>query len=249
MVVNRPKISIVIPIYNVEAYIGSCLQSVAEQTYKGEIECWLIDDCGADKSMDIVREFVGSYDGEIDFHILKHPQNRGLSAARNTGIDHATGSYIYFLDSDDEITPHCIEKLVAPLKDEAYDIVIGDYQTLGKGSNPPVLRLRGGTTLCADDVMSSYVKGQWYVMAWNKLCSLDFLRKHHIYFKEDLLHEDELWSFQLACHARSLHAVSYPCYCYKLREGSIMVNSQAKERRIKVMTQIIAYITYHCPLT
>ena len=106
------KITIVIPVYNVAPYIKDCLASVMKQTYKGEIECLLIDDCGTDNSMGVVSQVLKDYSGKIDFRIYRHKYNRGLSAARNTGIEHATGEYIYFLDSDDEITSDCMEKLV-----------------------------------------------------------------------------------------------------------------------------------------
>ncbi len=90
------KITIVIPIYNVAPYISDCLHSVMNQTYQGEIECLLIDDCGLDNSMEVAENVLSNYHGKIKFRIYHHEYNRGLSAARNTGIEHATGEYIYF---------------------------------------------------------------------------------------------------------------------------------------------------------
>ena len=102
------KISVIIPVYNVAPYIAACLQSVMRQTAQAALECILVDDCGPDNSMEVVNETLKSYNGPVDFKIVRHTQNRGLSAARNTGMAAATGDYIYFLDSDDEITlrPH-----------------------------------------------------------------------------------------------------------------------------------------------
>ena len=94
------KVSIIIPIYNVAPYIKRCLQSVADQTYK-DIECILIDDCGSDNSINLAKEFIYDYKGNILFTILHHEENKGLSAARNTGLRYAKGEYVYFLDSDD----------------------------------------------------------------------------------------------------------------------------------------------------
>lgn len=241
---NHPKISIVIPIYNVEPYIADCLRSVASQTYQGVIECLLIDDCGTDKSIEIAETFVASYKGNVIFRILKHAHNRGLSAARNTGTEQATGDYVYFLDSDDEIDEHCLEWLTQPLlSGEACDILVGGYRVTGTGSAAPALHLSDGTTLEGDAIMRAYVKGEWYVMAWNKLCSLSFLRKYRLTFKEGLIHEDELWTFQVACRAARLRVVNRPCYVYKLREGSIMVNDKAKGRRVLTMMGIIEDMT------
>ena len=116
------KVSIIIPVYNVAPYIGDCLQSVMRQTYAGSMECLLVDDCGEDDSMAIVERMIAEYNanlnanlnegGGIQFRILHHERNRGLSAARNTGTFAAVGEYLYYLDSDDEITDDCIEKLM-----------------------------------------------------------------------------------------------------------------------------------------
>ena len=115
-----PIISIIIPVYNVEQYIEECLQSVEKQTYQGEIECVLVDDCATDASIHIAQEFINKCNGRVTYRILHHDRNRGLSAARNTGLDNAKGDYIYFLDSDDYIDANAIEVL--------YDaITSGDY--------------------------------------------------------------------------------------------------------------------------
>ena len=105
-----PKVSLIIPVYNVSEYIERCMHSVMAQTYT-DIECIIIDDCGTDDSMAKCEQMIREYEGPIKFLILHHEHNRGLSAARNTGIHQTIGKWFYFLDSDDEITPHCIEKL------------------------------------------------------------------------------------------------------------------------------------------
>ena len=124
----KQLITIVIPVYNVESYISDCLQSVMRQTYKGPLECILVDDCGTDKSIEIAQNMIAEYNGPIEFKVLHHEHNRGVSAARNTGIDAAKGDYVCFLDSDDWISDDCIEKLAQPLQNEVFDIVIGDYE-------------------------------------------------------------------------------------------------------------------------
>lgn len=94
------KVSIIIPVYNVSKYIKRCLKSVLGQTWK-DLEIILVDDCTPDDSMDIVRGILETSSRSDIVTILKHEKNRGLSAARNTGIRQATGNYLYFLDSDD----------------------------------------------------------------------------------------------------------------------------------------------------
>ena len=98
------------------------------------------------------------------------------------------------------------------------------------------------------DIFISYVKGEWYMMAWNKLCNLAFLRQNSLYFKEGLIHEDDLWSFQYACFARTLKSVDCSTYFYCVREGSIM-NSLDKlddERwKIKLIAYMADFINHH----
>lgn len=100
---NNYRVSIIIPIYNVEPYILECLQSVDKQTIGDDIECILVDDCGTDNSVLVAEDFIKSYNGRVHFTLIHHQKNGGLSAARNTGIHAAHGEYLYFLDSDDTI--------------------------------------------------------------------------------------------------------------------------------------------------
>ena len=121
-------ISIIIPIYNVELYVRQCLESVmAQDIVEVDIECILVDDCGQDKSMEIVRQMVENYEGPIRFHILHHEHNCGLSAARNTGLDAATGDYILFVDSDDYLLPGALSRLLVGLHTyPQVDMVVGN---------------------------------------------------------------------------------------------------------------------------
>ena len=230
------KISIVIPVYNVEPYIEDCLKSVAAQTYNGDIECIIVNDCTPDNSCSIIEGFIGDYSGNIQFKLLHHEKNRGLSAVRNTGIDAATGEYIYFLDSDDEITPDCIGHLVEPLKKKKYDFVIGNYKTVGSDTEFPPLLLYEGEITTNEEIRSAYFAGKWYMMAWNKLCNLNFIKQNKLYFKEGLINEDNLWSFQLACTAQSMYAIKKETYKYKVRETSIMGNINSKKTALAFAT-------------
>ena len=188
------KISIVIP----APYIKDCLHSVMVQSWQDNLECILVDDCGTDNSMQLVEERLQTYKGKIDFRIIRHQHNRGLSAARNTGIDAARGDYVFFLDSDDEITPDCIERLVKPLYEKDYDFVVGAYRLVGSQIKMDSLRLKEGTVLTGDEVLKSFREKTWYLMSVNKLYKVSFLNRHHLRFLEGIIHEDELWSFQIA---------------------------------------------------
>ena len=225
----NPSVSIIVPVYNVGPYVEDCIRSVMRQTYDGKMECIIVDDCGTDDSMAIVERLVSEYNGPIEFKILHHTHNRGLSAARNTGIDAAKGDYLFFLDSDDELTDDCMEKLAEPLRIEFYDVVVGNircYKLLPSGQrqvifSPQELRkIDKDTLLCQPDILHTHRK-IWGQAAWNKLYRLDFIRDNCLFFKEGLIQEDNLWGFQIACLANKLYCVNKVSYIYLKREGSI----------------------------
>lgn len=214
-------ISIIIPVYNVELYIIRCLQSVVAQSDKVDIEVLLVDDCGTDNSIQLAESFLKEHKG-LDYRILYHSQNRGLSAARNTGLRAAKGDYVYLLDSDDALLEGALSELSEPLKTGQYDVVIGNYITEPSKEEMSMLLLPKGEVMGNERILRSYAKGLWYVMAWNKLCRRDFLIDNNLFFEEGLLHEDVIWSFMVACKAKSMYIVKCPTYIYSIRQASIM---------------------------
>ena len=139
------KISIVIPIYNVEKYILNCLLSIVNQKKTiHTIECILVDDCGNDNSIKIASDFIKQHGKDIEFKLIKHKYNRGLSAARNTGISACSGDYVLFLDSDDTLPEDSIYNLSNPLDSYPYDFVIGEVEVLGAVKVTPSLLLEEG---------------------------------------------------------------------------------------------------------
>lgn len=220
-------VSIIVPVYNVAGYVGRCFDSIAAQTYP-HLECIFVDDCGTDASMEIVRERIATYQGSISFKIVRHEKNRGLSAARNTGVDAATGEYVYFLDSDDLITPDCIALLAEPLRERRIDFVLGNYTSGGDKAVFIPIKESDGFIVGNEEIRSRYLRGGWFMMAWNRLVNREFFLGEHLYFEEGLLHEDNLWSFQLACCAHSMCVVKVPTYVYTIRGNSI---TTAKSRK------------------
>ena len=232
-------ITIIIPVYNVKNYIIDCISSVMAQDYKGFIECLLIDDCGTDNSMFLAEEHISQNSkNNICFKILHHQYNKGLSAARNTGIDAATGEYVFFLDSDDTIAPDAIRLMVEPLQKKNYDFVVANYQITGSKDSAPVLGLKEGEYIGKEKIVNSY-HTQWFAMAWNKLVSLEFIRRNNLYFMDGLIREDELWSFKLACVATSLYVIHNNTYYYlQQREYSIMAATN-QIKKIDAMVSVM----------
>lgn len=241
------KISVIIPLYNVEKYIEDCLKSVVRQTYKGRIECIIVDDCGVDDSLAITQSFVKTYKGNIEFKIVHHTHNRGLSAARNTGVEYATGEYIYFLDSDDYISDDCLEILTEPLHERDYDMILGDLQMFGKPRDILFLPEERTSILGNDEIFKHwYVDRLIYVMAWNKLTKASLFKQYDLTFLEGQLHEDELWTYKIASHIKSLAIQKHCTYYYRIRENSITANYAHKvKERYDSCLQTLEYVLSH----
>lgn len=241
------KISIIIPLYNVEDYIEECLQSIISQTYKGELECIIVNDCGNDNSLSIIQHFISSYKGAIEFKIVHHDRNRGLSAARNTGVRYATGNYVYFLDSDDYISTDCIEVLTEPLKDRDYDMVVGDVEMFGNTKEIDFLCEDKNAILGNIDIFKHwYVERSIYVMAWNKLTKTTLFKEYDLTFLEGQLHEDELWTYKIASHIESVAISKKRTYFYRIRENSITSkNSHKVIERYKSCYKTLEYVITH----
>lgn len=216
-------VSIILPIYNVEPYIEECLQSVANQTMTEGVECIVVDDCGTDQSMQIVERFVKGYDGSILFRILHHDHNRGLSAARNTGIRAARGEYIYFLDSDDRITATCMEGFIQIIMGHSnVDLIQGFLDQDTPYMNQFLLK-----------PLPEYTENRRYikralldydelpVCAANKMIRREVITDNNLYFKEGIIHEDNHWSFFLAKYVKSLSVLKKECYLYTVNTSSI----------------------------
>lgn len=232
------KISIIIPIYNVSDYIEDCLKSVYRQTYP-YIEVILVNDASPDNSMTLAIPWITKLqERKYTVQVINHPVNKGLSAARNTGIRTATTNWIYFLDSDDELTPECINLMVEKIKlYPLVDFVIGNIKVIGKNiifpltCHPYVNNNK--------DILNDYTTSKWYVMACNRLYKRSYLLQNNLFFKEGIYHEDDLYSFRLATTAQAMATVYENTYIYKLRfNGSI--TSQRKLKNFEDMLAINA---------
>lgn len=240
------KVSIIIPVYNVEKYIERCLRSVLAQTYKGLVECILVDDCTPDRSMEIAGQIVSAYFGNTCFKMVRHDRNRGLSAARNTGIREATGEYLYFLDSDDEITPDALELFMALA--ERYpqtEVIQGNLYTMYQMK---FLLIPDSVPECIGEVRKlrkMLLKSSVLPMtAWNKMIRKDFLERNSLWFEEGIVHEDYLWNFLIARCITSIAVCHKPTYVYYWNEGSIMgkVSFHRTDSMVKIMESIFRHI-------
>lgn len=240
------KVSIVIPIYNAGPYIERCLRSVVNQTYPN-LECILVNDCGQDDSMKRCEALLDGYEGGIDFKTLHHECNKGVSAARNTGIKHITGEYVFFLDSDDELPPAAIADLVDKANEyPGIELVQGDTISFPDKAQYNLNRFEGYDYITDN----KWIRDNYYkegdltlpVNAWNKLLKTEFLKTNHLLFKEGFIHEDNHWMWFLVKHLHSMAFVFKKTYIHYTTPNSIMSSLTNKTRAIalsKVLQDLI----------
>jgi len=229
------RVSIIIPVYNVSNYLVRCLDSVVAQTFH-DIECILVDDCGKDNSVAIAKDYIQDYQGPISFKLLHHDHNRGLAAARNTGIDAAQGDFLFFLDSDDIIVNDCIEVLLSLFKKHP-NIEFAQGNILGEDGDISPYGFKYDIPEYIDDkdIIYRIMLSQITTTAWNRLILRSFVLKHKLYFPEGYFTEDMYWGYFIAKYA---HAVSFThkgLYVYYINEGSMMTLS-SKSNRMKWLT-------------
>ena len=220
---QKPLVSIIVPVYNVEKYIERCFNSIVSQTYEN-IECIFIDDCSPDNSLKILE---GLIEKKERFSIIKHSQNEGLSAARNSGIKQAEGDYIFFLDSDDEITPNCVENLIEILREfPESEVIQGNIRQIPLVRNDwhDISKMKFPKNCDNQPKIKKmfFTFPRISITAWGKLISKVFLIKHELFFKEKIVNEDEEWSFRLAKCVKNISFTEKLCYLHYTNPNSIM---------------------------
>lgn len=220
------KISIIIPVYMKERYISRCIKSVLAQTDSSDLECILVDDCGGDDSIRIAKELIAQSFTNIDFSIITHSENKGLPAARNTGLRAAVGEYVLLLDADDELLPCAItefRKYVQKYPD--VDMIIGGLETDNADLEYLDARrypeMQGYTDGLRNVRRLMY--GRMPSTSWNKLMRRSLIMDNGLLQKEGIVHEDFEWHLHLSDYIHSVAVCDVATYRYYANvEGSIM---------------------------
>ena len=214
------KLSIIIPVYNVEQYLQSCVQSVITQTYQ-DLQVILVND-GSTDSSGVLCDQLAQQDNRIQ---VVHKSNGGLSDARNAGLEVATGDYVAFLDSDDVYLQNDgLEQLMTLAQVEQPDVLLFQavdvypkHQSIRKAYDEAWIAAHSGM-----EVFHQLVRTQSFNMsACFQLVRRNLLEQHQIYFEKGLLSEDVDWSLRLWRHVSKVRAINLPLYGYQHREGSI----------------------------
>jgi glycosyltransferase involved in cell wall biosynthesis len=217
---KNPLISVVIPVYNGEQYVASCLNTMMSQSYKN-LEIIVVDDGSVDKSAEITRKFP--------VKLISHEKNRGLSAARNTGFDAAKGEYIHFMDVDDSINNDYYGAMVTAITETGADIACSGVINEPKPHRTILFKEQILLTTVSDKLRATNVGKRGYV--WRYLFSVDFLKKTNLRFEEGRFIEDLLFSLPAIYFSGKIVTVPHAIYRYILRENSIMTKKEKCHRQ------------------
>lgn len=221
---KEPFFSIIIPCYNLEKYIGNTIKNVLKQTFF-DYELILIDDGSADRTLEIINKFKNS-NKKIKVITQK---NKGVSSARNQGIENALGKYIYFLDGDDEIKNNLLEKAYNVLnKNEDINIFSFAYSIIFENKKKKNYINKEEKKYSANDFLKLYFDKKIFQNMCSFIISRNFLNNNNIRFKENMTHgEDQI--FQITCLLKNpqIYYTSKIFFHYLIREGSA-VNKEIK---------------------
>lgn len=226
-----PKVSIIVPVYNVEKYLAKCLDSLVNQTMQ-DIEIIAVNDGSTDGSANILKEYEQKYDGKIK---VLTKENGGLSDARNYGMPYATGDYIAFLDSDDYVEKDMYERLYNKAIEENSDIVECDFIW----EYPDKIKVDTGEIY--DNKKDMIIKAR--VVAWNKLIKRELIEKANVIYPKGLRYEDVEFFYKMVPYYNKVSFLKYPCIHYIQRDNSISNNQN--ERTAEIFTVLDNVIKYY----
>lgn len=233
---EKVKVSVIIPVYNVEAYIEECVTSVRNQTLR-EIELICVNDGSPDNSMEVVRR-MAAMDDRI---VILEKENGGLSTARNAGLSCARGEYVYFLDSDDYLLPEALKVLYDTASENALDNIYFGADTIYESSEIKkkyYRRFEGyyhrkhtyPGVYSGQQLLQEFIKnGEYRTSACLQMPRREYLLQQDIRFLEGILHEDNLFAMQSMLCAEKAMVRGENFYVRRVREASIMTGGKRVE--------------------
>ncbi len=246
------RLSIIIPVYNTAPYLSACLSSVCVLP-KAQVQIICVNDGSTDQSDAVLKDFVIRYPHLI---YLRHEQNQGLSAARNTGLDRADGEYILFLDSDDVLDNAAVLPLLHQAIEHDLDILQTAFTRFddATGRPLPVPPMPAPTGVLSGDACLARLcaDGTFEPLTVIRLYRRAFLLAHGLRMTEGFLFEDELFTAPVFLLAQRVMITDTPLYHYRQREGSIMRGFQKSsawcEHQLKIC-RILTELTSAPPMT
>ena len=212
------KISIIVPIYNVEEYLRRCIDSLISQTLK-DIEIILVDDGSPDNCGKIIDEYAKEYANIV----VVHKENGGLSDARNAGLNAATGEYMGFVDPDDYTEPQMYEIMYNSAKENDSDLVICGYNEIFSQSYTEKRNFDSlKSSSDAESLVGKYINGEFGAYAWNKLYKYSLIKENNLLFPKGIqLTEDVIFLFAFLKYAKTYSVITEQLYNYIRLDSSI----------------------------
>lgn len=214
--------SIIVPIYNVEKYLCKCIESLVKQNFS-DAEIILIDDCSTDKSLEIAE----SYQSVPNLRVISKDTNSGLSNTRNIGLIESSGKYVLFLDSDDYVESDCLRNIskIIERNNEPDIIYFGFYEEYENRNLQKKLygyvSEKNKQYKSEEFIISELKRRNLYAAACFGIYKRELIVKNQLFFKNGILHEDELWTPQVILKSKTIYTSSYVYYHYLRRENSI----------------------------
>lgn len=231
---DKIKVSVIIPVYNVEKYLKRCVDSVLNQSFR-DYEILLINDGSTDGSWKIIKDYLGKYPLQIKAY---SKENGGLSSARNYALDRVNGEYVTFLDSDDYLDSDYLERLYKAAKDNNSDMVCSGQKKVGAD----------GHTLAVlsypVDKNPSCILRRLNISG--KIYRREYIEKHHMRFADGKIYEDDPFNLVMLFLAKNFVILHYEGYNQLVRQGSITsYKIDASKMPYKALEKSIAYVVSH----
>ena len=256
---NNPAISVIIPMYNVEKYIGPCLNSILYQTFQ-DFEVIVVDDKSSDKSVSVVESLVPNFNGRLT--LIKMSKNSGCAGIpRNIGFNHSKGNYVYFMDSDDMLTNTALQELYSFTDNGNVDLIHAPQNFV------PVIKMADGQMIDTDiiekdqefkvvrlveyekptfepnnvgDRIKRFSHGQFGGAPWRYFARRNLIIENHLQFIDTKRFEDSLFFFYCICCAKKIINIPNLFYIYRVRPSSLCHNldNRAIDKKIDMMIKV-----------
>lgn len=237
------KVSVIVPVYNVEKYLKRCLDSLINQTLS-DIDIICINDGSKDSSLQILEQYAQK-DSRI---VIYNQENSGLSVARNTGLEHASGEYIGFVDSDDWVDLDFYEKLYNSAKNNNADIAVADFIREHPNKKPKRLKLKEEKIYTTPEDKFMICKVHREGCVWNKIYRTEFIKSINLKFVPKMYYEDRDFTIKSLYFSKKLVTTPNTYYRYFVNPKSI-VNKRRNyiqdEHYIIVRQQVLQFIKEH----
>lgn len=231
-------VSVIVPVYGVERFVGTCVESLLRQTY-ADYEIIVVDDKTPDKSIAVVESVIERYpDRAESVRILRHEVNKGLPAARNTGLRAARGEYILHFDGDDFAEPYMLERMVACASDTGADMVYTDW-FLAYDSTRRYMKQPACDT--PQSALEAILAGRMKYNVWNKLVRRSLYTENGIVFPEGHGMGEDMTMIKVVAAARSIAYLPEAFYCY-VKTNAAAMTENISEKAIRDIDYNVADI-------